>query len=185
MVLSVSLDEAVTKQEMVERSEAILDKPGIVARADVRGGDVDTGVSRMTVDRAQDEIIEEMARLGDWMEKYKYLVNQGRNLASMRREHKTEENLISGCQSRVWLHVEMRDGEIHLAADSDAMIVRGIIALVLRVLDGRNPDEVAKAELYFIERTGLGASLSPARADGLRGIVMRIREYGRLYSSSS
>jgi cysteine desulfuration protein SufE len=125
----------------------------------------------------QDEIIAEMAGLDDWLVKYEYLVARGRELRTPSGRIRTEENAIAGCQSSVWISAELRDGRVHLAADSDAMITRGIIALLLRVLDGQSPAEVATTELYFLDRTGLRTHLSPARANGLAAMVHRIRAY--------
>jgi cysteine desulfuration protein SufE len=124
---------------------------------------------------AQDEIVAEMSDLEDWLAKYEYLVARGRELNVEDAGIRTEEHAIPGCQSSVWIRAELRDGRVHLSADSDAMITRGIIALLLRVLDGRPPREVAGAELYFLDRTGLRTHLSPARANGLAAMVRRIR----------
>jgi len=126
---------------------------------------------------AQDEIIGEMSGLEDWLAKYEYLVALGRELRTPENGIRTEENAIAGCQSSVWISAKLWDGRIRLAADSDAVITRGIIALLLRVLDGRTPGEVAAAELYFLDRTGLRTHLSPARANGLAAMVRKIRTY--------
>jgi cysteine desulfuration protein SufE len=125
----------------------------------------------------QDEIIAEMSSLEDWLAKYEYLVARGRELCTSEDGIRTEENALAGCQSSVWIKAELHDGRVRLAADSDAMITRGIIALLLRVLDGRAPGEVARTELYFLDRTGLRTHLSPARANGLAAMVRKIRTY--------
>jgi cysteine desulfuration protein SufE len=124
---------------------------------------------------AQDEIVAEMSDLGDWLAKYEYLVARGRELSPAGAEIRTEEYAIPGCQSSVWIRAELRNGRVQLSADSDALITRGIIALLLRVLDGRSPREIAGAELYFLDRTGLRTHLSPARANGLAAMVRKIR----------
>ncbi|MCG6956433.1 MAG: SufE family protein [Gemmatimonadetes bacterium] len=131
---------------------------------------------------AQDEIVAEMSDLEDWLAKYEYLVARGRELNVEDEEIRTEEHAISGCQSSVWIRAELRGGRVHLCADSDAMITRGIIALLLRVLDGRHPREVARAELYFLDRTGLRTHLSPARANGLAAMVQRIRTCAKAWA---
>jgi cysteine desulfuration protein SufE len=131
---------------------------------------------------AQDEIVAEMSDLEDWLAKYEYLVARGRELNVEDEEIRTEEHAISGCQSSVWIRAELRGGRVHLCADSDAMITRGIIALLLRVLDGRPPREVACAELYFLDRTGLRTHLSPARANGLAALVQRIRTCAKAWA---
>jgi cysteine desulfuration protein SufE len=132
---------------------------------------------RSSPSAVQDEIIAEMSGLEDWLAKYEYLVARGRELRTPGDGIRTEENAIAGCQSSVWIRAELRDGRVRLAADSDAMITRGIIALLLRVLDGRAPGVVAGTELYFLDRTGLRTHLSPARANGLAAMVRKIRTY--------
>jgi len=123
----------------------------------------------------QEEIIAEMSDLEDWLSKYQYLVARGRELRVAGDAIRKEEYAIAGCQSSVWIRAEMEDGCVRLAADSDAMITRGIIALLLQVLDGRPPRKVAGADLFFLDRTGLRTHLSPARANGLAAMVQRIR----------
>jgi len=123
----------------------------------------------------QEEIIAEMSDLEDWLAKYQYLVARGRELRVAGDAIRKEEYAIAGCQSSVWIRAEMEDGCVRLAADSDAMITRGIIALLLQVLDGRPPRKVAGADLFFLDRTGLRTHLSPARANGLAAMVQRIR----------
>lgn len=137
----------------------------------------------MTIDQAQDEIIREMGRLDGWMARYEYLIGLGHGLEPIAAEHRVEKNLVGGCQSQVWVHAKLDGARLTLSADSDATIVRGVIALLLRVLDGRPPRDVANADLYFVDRTGLGSSLSPARADGLKSIILRIGELARSLSA--
>lgn len=134
------------------------------------------GTAGPSLARAQDRVIEEMADLEGHLEKYQYLVGLGRELESP-DGIRSDEHAVPGCQSRVWIRAEMEDGRLRLFADSDAMITRGIIALLLRVLDGQPAAEIAGAELYFLERTGLATHLSPSRANGLAAMVERIRQY--------
>lgn len=130
---------------------------------------------RRPIEEAQDRIIDEMSSLGNRLDKYEYLVGLGRSLASS-EDIRTEEYRVPGCQSQVWIRAEVRDGLLRLSADSDALITRGMIALLLRVLDGHRPEEVARARLYFLEETGLGTQLSPSRANGLKAMVKEIRD---------
>jgi cysteine desulfuration protein SufE len=125
----------------------------------------------------QEEIVAEMAGLEDPLEKYAYLVRLGRGLAIPEESIREEANVVSGCQARVWIRAELRDGRMRILADSEAMITRGLIALLLRVLDGRTPAEILDGELYFLDRTGLGAHLSPARGNGLATMVRKIRGF--------
>jgi cysteine desulfuration protein SufE len=129
----------------------------------------------MNMQQAQDAIINEFAEHGDWFEKYEHLIGLGREMPSQGEELKREENRISGCQSEVWLTAELRDGRVRILADSDAMITRGIIALLLRVLNDRSPEEIVEADLYFLEKIGLKSHLSPARSNGLAAVVSGIR----------
>ena len=129
-----------------------------------------------TINEIQDEIIEEFSGLDDWMDRYQMLIDLGGELEPLADEHKTEENLIDGCQSRVWVRCEMHDGRMHLTAESDALIVKGIVALLVRVLSDHTPQEIVNADLYFIERIGLREHLSPTRSNGLLAMVKRIRE---------
>ena len=123
------------------------------------------------LDRVQNEIISEMSVLEDWLATYEYLVHLGKALDVGDEGLRSDEHSISGCQSRVWIRTEIRGGRLRVFADSDAAITRGIIALLLRVLDGRSPSEIVGSELYFLDRTGLSQHLSPARGNGLRAIV--------------
>ena len=135
----------------------------------------------MTINEAQDKIIEEFAGLVDWMDKYQTLIDMGADLEPFGEENKTPQNLIEGCQSRVWIKVDYADGVMTVLADSDAMIVRGIIALLLQVLSGHTPQEILDADLYFIERIGLREHLSPTRSNGLLAMVKQIRMYALAY----
>ena len=137
----------------------------------------------MTINERQDEIIEEFDCLDDWMDKYQMLIDLGGELEALPEQYKTEQNLIDGCQSRVWVQCDMKNEEretrneevMHLQADSDALIVKGIVALLLRVLNDQRPEDVLNADLYFIDRIGLHEHLSPTRSNGLLAMVQRIR----------
>jgi cysteine desulfuration protein SufE len=128
------------------------------------------------MEEVQDGIIREMSALEDRLAKYEYLVELGRALTSP-ENIRTDDNRVSGCQSQVWIRAEVEDGLLRFHADSDALITRGIIALLLRVLDGREPEQILSASLYFLEDTGLATQLSPSRANGLTAMVKEIREH--------
>ncbi len=136
----------------------------------------------MTINEIQDEIVEEFSELDDWMDRYQMLIDLGGELEALNERHKTESNLIDGCQSRVWLQADYADGKIDFTADSDALIVKGIIALLIRVLSGHTPKEILDADLYFIEQIGLKDHLSPTRSNGLLAMVRRIKAYALAYS---
>lgn len=132
----------------------------------------------MTIDEIQDEIIEEFSLFGDWMEKYEYLIELGKNLPLIDPQYKTDDYLVRGCQSRVWLHARRGDdGKIYFTADSDAVITKGIIALLIRVLSGHTPQEIVEAELYFIDQIGLHEHLSPTRSNGLLSMLKQMKMY--------
>lgn len=131
----------------------------------------------MTINEAQDEVIEEFSDFTDWMDKYQLLIDLGNEQKPLDDKYKTENNLIDGCQSRVWLQADYEDGKIYFTAESDALIVKGIIALLIRVLSGHTPQEILDADLYFIERIGLKDHLSPTRSNGLLAMVKQIRMY--------
>ena len=130
-----------------------------------------------SIDEIQDEIIEEFSVFDDWMDKYALLIDLGNSLPPMDEKYKTPENLIEGCQSRVWLQADYSDGRIDFEAESDAIIVKGIVSLLVRVLSGRTPDEILNAQLYFIEKIGLTEHLSPTRSNGLMAMVKQMRMY--------
>jgi cysteine desulfuration protein SufE len=136
----------------------------------------------MTINQVQDQIIEEFSVFNDWMDKYEYIIELGNQLEPYDEKNKTLSNLIQGCQSRVWLNTEYLDGKLIFSADSDAIITKGIIALLIRVLSGRTPTEVMKADLYFIDKIGLKENLSPTRANGLVSMIKNIKAYGLAYS---
>ena len=135
----------------------------------------------MTINEAQDEVIEEFSDLTDWMDKYQLLIDLGNELEPLDAKYKTDDNLIDGCQSRVWLHADMKDGLLCFTAESDALIVKGIIALLIRVLSGHTPEEIASADLYFIESIGLKDHLSPTRSNGLLAMLKQIKIYAEAY----
>ena len=130
-----------------------------------------------TINELQDDIIEEFSEFDDWMDKYQLLIDLGNSLEPLPEEYKTESNLIDGCQSRVWLQADYVDGKVELTAESDALIVKGIIALLIRVLSGQTPEDILDSELYFIDEIGLKDHLSPTRSNGLLAMVKQIRMY--------
>lgn len=132
----------------------------------------------------QDEIVAEMAQLREPLQKYEYLIGLGRALEPPRESIRQDEYAVPGCQSRVWIRAELDQGRLRIAADGEAMITRGIIALLLRVLDGRTPTEILEEELFFLDRTGLGAHLSPARSNGLGAMVRQIRQHAEEASAT-
>ena len=131
-----------------------------------------------TINELQDEVIEEFSDFDDWMDKYQMLIDLGNDL----EKYKTEQNLIDGCQSRVWLQCDYVDGKLVFTADSDALIVKGIIALLIEVLSGHTPKEILDADLYFIDKIGLREHLSPTRSNGLLAMVKQIKAYALAYS---
>lgn len=137
----------------------------------------------MTINELQDEIIEEFSDFSDWMDKYQLLIDLGNEQAPLDGRYKTESNLIDGCQSRVWLQADYEDGLIRFTAESDALIVKGIIALLIRVLSGHTPQEILDADLYFIEKIGLRQHLSPTRSNGLLSMVKQIKSYAIAYKA--
>ena len=134
-----------------------------------------------TINELQDEVIEEFSDFEDWMDKYQLLIDRGNDLDALDDRYKTEQNLIDGCQSRVWVQCDHEDGRLKLTADSDALIVKGIIALLIQVLSGHTPREILEADLYFIDRIGLREHLSPTRSNGLLAMVKRIKAYALAY----
>lgn len=131
----------------------------------------------MTINEIQDEILDEFSGFDDWMDKYQLLIDLGNEQAPLDERYKVESNLIDGCQSRVWLQADYADGIITFTAESDALIVKGIVALLIRVLSGHTPQEILDADLYFIEQIGLKEHLSPTRSNGLLAMVKQMRMY--------
>ena len=136
----------------------------------------------MTINEIQAEILEEFSGFDDWMDKYQLLIDLGNEQAPLDDKYKTEQNLIDGCQSRVWLQADYADGRIHFSAESDALIVKGIVALLIRVLSDHTPQEILDADLYFIDEIGLKEHLSPTRSNGLVAMVKQIRLYALAFS---
>ena len=134
-------------------------------------------------DKVQDEIIEEFSIFEDWLDKYDYLISLSDSLPPIDPSHRTEKYLIEGCQSRVWIDARQEDGKVYYTADSDAIIVKGIIALLVRVMNGRTPQEIIDADLYFIEAIGLKENLSPTRGNGLLAAIKQMRLYALAFSS--
>ena len=139
----------------------------------------------MTINEIQDEIIEEFSGFDDWMDKYQLLIDLGNEQEPLDDKYKTEQNLIDGCQSRVWLQADLVDGNIHFIAESDALIVKGIVALLIRVLSDHTPQEILDADLYFIEEIGLKEHLSPTRSNGLLAMVKQIKMYALAFNSKN
>lgn len=137
------------------------------------------------MDKIQEEIIEEFAVFDDWLDKYDYLISLSDSLPAIAPEHRTDQYLIQGCQSRVWIDARYEGGKVWFTADSDAIITKGIIALLIRVLNGRTPQEVLDTDLYFIDAIGLSANLSPTRANGLAAMVKQMRMYALAYASKT
>lgn len=136
-----------------------------------------------TINEAQDEVVEEFNEFTDWMDKYQMLIDLGNELDTLDEKYKTEQNLIDGCQSRVWLQCDYVDGKLVFTADSDALIVKGIIALLIEVLSGHTPQEILDAKLYFIDKIGLHEHLSPTRSNGLLAMVKQIKAYAMAYKA--
>ena len=138
----------------------------------------------MTINEAQDEVIAEFSDFDDWMDRYQLLIDLGNEQAPLDEKYKTDQNLIEGCQSRVWLQADEVDGKLEFQAESDALIVKGIIALLIKVLSGHTPDEILNADLYFIDKIGLHEHLSPTRSNGLLSMVKQMRMYALAFKMS-
>jgi cysteine desulfuration protein SufE len=135
-----------------------------------------------SINEIQEEIIEEFEVFDDWMDKYNYLIELSRDLPAIDPKYKTNDYLISGCQSKVWLHTEYKNGIINFTADSNAIITKGIIALLIRVLSGRKPEEIMNVDLYFIDKIGLRQNLSPTRSNGLVAFIKQMKLYAVAYN---
>lgn len=136
-----------------------------------------------TINEVQDEIIEEFSGFDDWMDKYQLLIDMGSGQEPLPEEYKTEQNLIDGCQSRVWLQADYREGRVVFRAESDALIVKGIVDLLVRVLSGHTPQEILDADLYFIDRIGLKEHLSPTRSNGLVAMLKQMKMYALAFKA--
>jgi len=137
----------------------------------------------MSINELQDEVIAEFSDFDDWMDKYQLLIDLGNEQEPLDEKYKTEQNLIDGCQSRVWLQADMEDGNVVFQAESDALIVKGIIALLIKVVSGHTPDEILNSDLYFIEKIGLKEHLSPTRSNGLLAMVKQMRMYALAFKA--
>ena len=137
----------------------------------------------MTIQEIQDEIIEEFSELDDWMDRYQLLIDLGNEQEPLDEKYKTESNLIDGCQSRVWLQADYRDDKLWFTAESDALIVKGIVSLLIRVLSGHTPQEILDADLYFIEKIGLREHLSPTRSNGLLAMLKQMKLYALAFKA--
>ena len=137
----------------------------------------------MTIEQVQEQIVEEFSVFNDWTDKYTYLIELSKELDGFKDEYKTNSNLIKGCQSQVWLHAEYKEGKVIFYADSDAIITKGMIALLIRVLSNREPDEISNTNLWFIEKIGLNSHLSPTRSNGLVSMVKQMKLYALAYKT--
>ena len=136
-----------------------------------------------SINEIQDDIIDEFSGLDDWMDRYQLLIDLGNEQPPLDERYKTEQNLIDGCQSRVWLQADYKDGLLYFAAESDALIVKGIVTLLIRVLSGHTPQEILDADLYFIERIGLREHLSPTRSNGLLAMLKQMKMYALAFKT--
>ncbi len=137
----------------------------------------------MTTDLVQEQIIDDFSVFDEWLDKYNYLIELSRELPAIDEKHRTEQYLIKGCQSRVWVDAELREGRVYFSADSDAIITKGIIALLIKVLNGRTPQEIIDTDLYFIDRIGLSENLSPTRSNGLLAMIRQMRMYAVAFAA--
>lgn len=135
-------------------------------------------------DQIQEDIIAEFSLFDEWLDKYDYLIELSDTLPAIAAEHRTDDYVIKGCQSRVWVDARMEEGKVYFAADSDAIITKGIIALLIRVMNGRSPQEILDMELYFIDAIGLGENLSPTRSNGLLAMIKQMKMYALAFSKS-
>jgi cysteine desulfuration protein SufE len=139
----------------------------------------------MTIPEIEQQIIQEFSVFDDWMDKYNYLIETGKSLKMIDPKYKVQNNLISGCQSRVWLHASYEDGRIHFSADSDAVITKGLISLMIRVLDGQTPDDILNAKLEFVDQIGLKEHLSPTRSNGLVSMIKQMKLYALAFKTKN
>ena len=136
-------------------------------------------------DQIQEEIIEEFSVFDEWLDKYDYLIELSDSLSTIAAEHRTDDYVIKGCQSRVWVDARIEDGKIFFAADSDAIITKGIIALLIRVMNGRTPQQIIDMDLYFIDAIGLGENLSPTRSNGLLSMIKQMKMYALAFNAQA
>ena len=137
----------------------------------------------MSIEKKQNEVIEEFGVFDDWMDKYSYLVELGNELEGLNEEEKTDDNLINGCQSKVWIVPEVKDRKMHFRADSDAIITKGIASLLIRIFEEEKPEDVMNSNLFFIEKIGLEKHLSPTRSNGLLAMIKRIKAFAMAYNA--
>ena len=140
-------------------------------------------IDNKSIESAQQEIIDEFAFLTDWMDKYEMIIQMGKELPMIGDEYKVPENLIKGCQSQVWLHADFKDGKLFFTADSDALITKGLVALVVRVLSGHTPKEIIASDLHFVDDIGLKSHLSPTRSNGLLSMLKQIKHYAIAFNT--
>lgn len=139
----------------------------------------------MTINEIQDELIDEFSFFGDWMEKYEHIIQMGKELPLIKEEYKTDDNLIRGCQAKVWLHADFTDGKVIFTADSDAIITKGLVSMVVRVLSDHTPAEITHAELYFVDQIGLREHLSVTRSNGLLSMIKQMKIYALALQSKA
>ncbi len=139
----------------------------------------------MTINEIQDQIIDDFSAFDDWMDKYQMLIELGNSLEPLDEKYKTPQNIIEGCQSRVWLQADYNDGIIHFSGESDAVIVKGLVSLLIQVLSDHTPDEILNSELYFIEEIGLREHLSPTRSNGLLSMVKQMKVYALAFKAKA
>ncbi|RBL91286.1 SufE family protein [Chitinophaga flava] len=139
----------------------------------------------MTINERQEEIKSDFEVMSNWEDKYEYIIQLGKDLPLISEEHKVPENLIKGCQSRVWLHTELRDGKLYFTGDSDAVITKGLISLMIYVLSGHTPKDIASSDIYFIDAIGLSSHLSPTRSNGLLSMLKQMKLYAVAYQAKN
>ncbi len=139
----------------------------------------------MSINEVQEELIADFELFDDWEGKYEYIIDLGKELPKLDNEFKTEENIIKGCQSLVWLHASMKDGIIQFEADSDAIIVRGLVSMLVKVLSGHTPEQISNTDLYFLQKIGLHKHLAQTRSNGLASMVKQMRAYALAYQAEN
>ncbi len=137
----------------------------------------------MTISETESKIVSEFSMFEDWLDKYNYLIEMGKTVPGIDEQYRTEQYVITGCQSKVWLHAEFRDGKVWFTADSDALITRGIVNLLIRVLSGRTPDEILEADMNYINEIGLREHLSPTRSNGLTSMIKQMKLYAMVFKA--
>ena len=144
-----------------------------------------TSLNELSIEERQHELVEEFAFFDDWTDKYEHIISLGKSMKSLDEEYKTDENLIKGCQSKVWLHAFMKDGKVFFEADSDAIITKGLISLITSVFSGHSPASIAAANMEFLDRIGLREHLSPTRSNGLLSMVKQIKFYALAFQANN